>query len=81
VAFVNIPKFYFPKPLPDPNTLKSHPWQLCGECQYLLCSCGNCHNSELCNQPCSHDDPGSEAGDDAVQVTDAMASLLRNRVE
>lgn len=38
--------------LPDEQVKEhTHALQICTDCRYTLCSCGNCH-SEDCNQVC-----------------------------
>ena len=52
--FFNLFGLYFPKPLPTETELQDmvRPLSFCSTCSYVLCSCGNCHNSQLCNEPC-----------------------------
>lgn len=55
---VYFPRIYIPDNLrlPSEQELESmrKPLQFCSTCHYVLCSCGNCHNSELCNEICLH---------------------------
>lgn len=62
---LRIPSFYIPASAEQHVKLASmtdeqitahvHPWQLCPTCSYVMCSCGNCHNTEQCNEVCLHE--------------------------
>lgn len=56
---VQFPHIYIPEgfTLPTEQELQqmTRPLQLCSICQYVLCSCGNCHNSQLCNEACRYE--------------------------
>ena len=51
-----------PKSLPTEEELQHmvRPLQHCLICNYVLCSCGNCHNSELCDEECLYDQSTEE---------------------
>jgi hypothetical protein len=51
-----------PESLPTETELQhmTRPLSLCSTCNYVLCSCGNCHNSELCDEPCLYETEESE---------------------
>ncbi len=57
--YLRLPQFFVPanRPLPTEEQLEgmTRPLNFCPTCHYVLCSCGNCHNSELCNEICLHD--------------------------
>ena len=57
MAEIHIFNLIPPKSLPTEEELQqmTHPLNFCTECGYVLCSCGNCHNSELCNEMCLYD--------------------------
>ena len=52
-----LPHIRFPERFPTAQELgqRERPLQFCPACNYVLCSCGNCHNSELCNEVCLHE--------------------------
>jgi hypothetical protein len=52
--YIQLHKLIMPKYLPTEAELQGmvRPLNFCSTCGYVLCSCGNCHNSELCNEPC-----------------------------
>ncbi len=56
---------YFPEPLPTEEELQTmvRPLQFCSACRYVLCSCGNCHNTLECNEP--HVEKTEESEDEA----------------
>ncbi len=51
---VYFPNVILPENLPTEAELQNmvRPLNLCPICNYMLCSCGNCHNSQLCNEVC-----------------------------
>jgi hypothetical protein len=64
--YIRLPQFFVPanRPLPTEEQLEGmvRPLNFCPTCHYVLCSCGNCHNSELCNEVCLHEEQeGSDA--------------------
>lgn len=56
-------KYFFPKLIQvarldyteEEFEAMTRPLALCPTCNYVLCSCGNCHNSELCNEVCLYE--------------------------
>ena len=46
-----------PENLPTEAELQAmtRPLALCSTCHSVLCSCGNCHNTMLCNEPCLYE--------------------------
>ena len=52
--YIQMPVWHSHKPLPSEEELeaRTRPLQLCNTCHYVLCSCGNCHNTVLCKEPC-----------------------------
>ena len=63
--FFNLFGLYVPdhRPLPTEQQLQQmvRPLNFCSTCGYVLCSCGNCHNSELCNESCLYDQSEGES--------------------
>jgi len=59
VKIIHIPNVYIPADLSLPSEeelqLMTRPLQLCTTCRYVLCSCGNCHNSQRCNETCLYE--------------------------
>jgi hypothetical protein len=55
--YIQMPVVIKHKSLPTEEELQSRvrPLQFCSTCRYVLCNCGNCHNTELCKEPCLHE--------------------------
>ncbi len=65
---IHLPQFFIPDNVhilttPEEIAQHSHSWELCTACGYVLCSCGNCHNSLQCNEPCGYDQESEKKND------------------
>lgn len=52
--FIQLPNLIMKRTLPSESELQGmiRPLDFCPTCHYVLCSCGNCHNTERCNEIC-----------------------------
>lgn len=60
--FIQLPNFIMPRTLPSESELQGmvRPLNYCPNCHYVLCSCGNCHNTEQCNENCLKPQQGGD---------------------
>jgi hypothetical protein len=60
MAVIRFPRIFIreDRPLLSEEQLQKltrRPLQRCSSCRYVLCSCGNCHNTEDCNEECLYE--------------------------
>lgn len=68
MKYINIPAFIVPENLDElVSKQQVQPLSFCLNCPgYVLCSCGRCHNTLGCNEPCGYDQDASQQKEGAA---------------